>query len=297
MLTSLKLLEELLINEKGLKLMMKLIGFTLLYFLQQTIMANSLKEKNQKPRFLFVVDCDETITAKDTGTSMFNLFKTKQTKEKIWDRYNMHQDWPQLMQEGFDALCKEGVLPEEIMKGQREIPVIKGMVKFLRTVGNRGDCQVVISSDSNIMFINSILQKHKLEKCVSTIYSNPVERDPQNNGRLVYQPHHKSHPCQTCPKNMCKREVLRKLLDTQTTKGITYDRIFVVGDGENDHCQCVLLRSQDYIMPRVGFPLHDIVSEMKKVKNSPSPGVLPWIDGDQTLSLALNAINETAGSI
>lgn len=261
---------------------------------QQTTMANSLKEKNQKPRFLFVVDCDETITSMDTGTSMFSLLKDRQTNDEIWKEYNIHQDWPQLMQDGFDALCKEGVTPEEILNGQRDIPVMKGMAKFIRSIGNRGDCQLVISSDSNVMFITSLLQKHKLEKSVSAIYSNPAERDPGNSNRLVYHPHHKSHPCQTCPKNMCKREVLQKLLDIQAAKGITYDRIFVVGDGENDHCQCVLLRSQDYIMPRVGFPLHDIVKETKYVKNSlRSPGILPWTDGEQVLSLALNTINDS----
>lgn len=264
---------------------------------KQRKMANFLKEKNTKPKYLFVVDCDETITAKDTGTTMFNLFTSKQTSDQIWDQYNIDQDWPKLMQRGFDALCEEGVSPEEILKGQRELPVIQGMPKFIRTIGNRPDCQLVISSDSNIMFINSLLQKHKLEKSVSAVFSNPVERDPQRKDRLVYHPHHKSHSCQTCPENMCKREVLRKLLEAQKEKGITYERIFVVGDGVNDHCQCVLLRSQDFIMPRMGYPLHDITKESRHVKNITSPGVLPWIDGEQVLSLTLNAINGTIESI
>ncbi|GIL89828.1 hypothetical protein Vretimale_16482 [Volvox reticuliferus] len=98
------------------------------------------------------------------------------------------------------------------------------------------------------------------------IHTNPAAVDPVT-GAVHVSPYHgvdpgsvaPPHSCPRCHPNLCKRSALRRLLDEQATRGVSYRQVVYVGDGRNDLCPCLALRRNDVVMPRIGFALHTLL--------------------------------------
>ncbi|PSR81184.1 hypothetical protein PHLCEN_2v6519 [Hermanssonia centrifuga] len=122
-------------------------------------------------------------------------------------------------------------------------------------------------SNANSVFINTILKviSAKLYRCVFSdhtlqekgldtlfdeIITNPAEWDPSGLLKLRRRvdPSGPQHTCQVgCSPNMCKGEELEAFLARHQP---AFDRVIYVGDGSNDYCPVLRLRSEDIVLCR-----------------------------------------------
>ncbi|MBA0836469.1 hypothetical protein Goarm_008681, partial [Gossypium armourianum] len=77
-------------------------------------------------------------------------------------------------------------------------------------------------------------------------------------------PHHdftkSSHGCQhsSCPPNMCKGIVIERIQASLSMED-QKKTIIYLGDGLGDFCPTLKLGDGDYVMPRKGFPVWDLI--------------------------------------
>lgn len=93
----------------------------------------------------------------------------------------------------------------------------------------------------------------------SHVYTNPALVSPQ--GQLLVTPHH-THPCKTCPVNMCKRIILQQHLQAmKDSAGVQTMRVVYIGDGGNDLCPAQSLGPDDFVMARAGYALDKMLQD------------------------------------
>lgn len=80
-------------------------------------------------------------------------------------------------------------------------------------------------------------------------------------------------------------EKFQNSLDEEGKKNIIY-----LGDGNGDFCPSLKLKESDYLMPRINFPLSDLVS---KNSNDIKAHVHGWRDGEELENVLLHIINKT----
>ncbi|KAL4855681.1 putative phosphatase phospho2 [Chlorella vulgaris] len=110
----------------------------------------------------------------------------------------------------------------------------------LAAVGNQA-VDIVVLSDANTVYIDTILSYRGLRHLVREVHTNPAGWDAS--GTLRVQPYHASpHGCShRCPANLCKGKVLQEYLGRRRAEGQQYSRVLYVGDGRNDFCPAQLL--------------------------------------------------------
>jgi len=94
------------------------------------------------------------------------------------------------------------------------------------------------------------LEAKGLDTLFEEIITNPAEWDPSGLLKLRRRvdPNGPQHSCRVgCQPNMCKGEELDAFLQRHSA---TFDRIIYVGDGANDFCPVLRLRSQDMVLVR-----------------------------------------------
>jgi len=98
------------------------------------------------------------------------------------------------------------------------------------------------------------------------IITNPAKWESSGllNLKRRIDPEGPQHSCQVgCSPNMCKGEELDAYLKR---KGLQYDRIAYVGDGSNDFCPVLRLRSQDIVFCRTYRGLQQRIEKEGKSK-------------------------------
>lgn len=243
-------------------------------------------------RYLLVIDFDHTISEKNTDDWVLRDLLSKETVEGIFaERKSRELPWQQLMKDGFQALHDGNISEDQIIKSIEKIPLVQGFAKFIESAGGHSQCDIIIASDSNTVFINTLLQKHKLLLYVKRVFTNPAHFD--NEGHLRLSPHH-SHSCQSCEPNICKQEILRGYLQQAHQSGHTYERIFVIGDGRNDFCPCKLLKGNDFIFPRKGYRLMKILDKLSQRGEAVIASIVPWENGDDLFTAFKQITNLTS---
>jgi len=72
--------------------------------------------------------------------------------------------------------------------------------------------EMIIVSDANTFFIETVLKHHGLHKAFNEIFTNPAQFD--QNGLLLIQNYPKrNNCCSQCSSNMCKSAIVKKYLD------------------------------------------------------------------------------------
>jgi len=105
-------------------------------------------------------------------------------------------------------------------------------------------------SNANSVFISTILESKGLSTLFEEIVTNPAEWDPSGLLKLrrKVDPSGPQHACKVgCSPNMCKGQELDAFLERHKPE---FDRVIYVGDGSNDYCPVIRLRSQDMVFCR-----------------------------------------------
>ncbi|KAH9040126.1 phosphatase phospho-type [Lactarius pseudohatsudake] len=153
---------------------------------------------------------------------------------------------------GLRELHEQGGTKEDIQGALRIMPFHPAMVRGVKTLKAAAKPQTTFLclSSANSVFISTILEAKGLQDLFTEIVTNPAEWDPSGLLKLRrhIDPDGPQHNCPVgCDANICKGSELDAFLKR---RGTDYDRIIYVGDGSNDFCPVLRLRSQDMVLCR-----------------------------------------------
>lgn len=241
-------------------------------------------------RFLFFFDFDETLIAENSDNSVvraapFQKLPASLSKSDRPGFFLKHS------QDIMTFLNQCGVTKDAIRATIEQIPVSPGGAALLDFLLAQDDFECVVVSDANLYFIETWLRHAGAHKLFTEVFTNPAEFD--TNGRLVLSPFH-SHSCPKCPENMCKQAILRDYMSRRVKeRGKPFQKIFYIGDGENDICPTLALGQNDMVFPRRGFPMHKIIEDLHKIQPGVyKPLVMPWERGEDVVDFLKKVLQE-----
>ncbi|KAF8303346.1 hypothetical protein DL93DRAFT_2173054 [Clavulina sp. PMI_390] len=170
------------------------------------------------------------VLAPDLRRSSKNLKAAAKSDEDL--------QWTDHMTAMLTELHKRGKTRQEIEESLQVMPFHPAMaraVRFLKETKNP-DTTFLCLSNSNSVYISTILEKHGLTDIFTEIITNPAEWTPEGllKIRRRVDPNGPQHTCKIgCSPNMCKGEELEAFITRSPKK---FDRLVYVGDGSNDFC-------------------------------------------------------------
>lgn len=231
-------------------------------------------------KLLGVFDFDYTVIDENSDFVVRDLLHREVINDRLKEFKNS-RGWTAFMDEVFQLLYETGFTTEQIKQSIINISAVPDFVKLFRDLRDINS-EIVIISDSNTYFIEEWLKDKNLREVVRAIYSNPGYI---SSGRLHIKQYHEQDWCQLSTKNLCKGHILRSHIENEEANGVTYRRVFYVGDGYNDLCPSLRLKEKDVIFPRIGFPL---LNELRSSEKEVKADVIPWENSDQIWSAIQN---------
>ncbi|XP_037417914.1 inorganic pyrophosphatase 1-like [Triticum dicoccoides] len=234
-----------------------------------------------------VFDFDKTIIDVDSDNWVVDGLGATE----LFDRLMPTMPWNTLIDTVMGELHAQGRTLRDVADVLRAAPIDPHVVAAIRAAYSLG-CDIRVLSDANRFFIETVLDHHGLRGCFSEINTNPSHVDAD--GRLRIAPHHDFHATPhgcglgTCPPNMCKGQVLHRIRASVTAADGARKRFIYLGDGRGDYCPSLRLAREDFMMPRKGYPVWDLICE--------NPGLLqaevhPWSDGKDMEETLLRLIS------
>ncbi|KAH9954129.1 phosphatase phospho-type [Russula dissimulans] len=199
---------------------------------------------------LIVFDFDWSLADQDSDRWVFEVLAPN-IRRKMKNIKDNHE-WTDLVAQGLRELHEQGGTREEIEGALRIMPIHPAMIRGVKNLkaATKPKTTFLCLSSANNVYISTILESKGLQDLFTDIVTNPAEWDPSGLlkvGRHV-DPNGPQHNCPLrCNPNICKGQELDAFLKRQ---GTDYDRIIYVGDGSNDFCPAVRLRSQDLVLCR-----------------------------------------------
>ncbi|KAK7692568.1 hypothetical protein QCA50_004198 [Cerrena zonata] len=199
---------------------------------------------------LIVYDFDWSMADQDSDRWIFEVL-APDLRRKMKNLKNEVQ-WTDLVASSLRELHARGTPREDIEHALRIMPFHPAMARAVKTLKAQATPQTkfLCLSNANSVFIPTILKEKGLEDLFEEIITNPAEWDPSGLLKLRRRidPSAVQHECKVgCSPNMCKGEELDAFLERHQTK---FDRIVYVGDGSNDFCPILRLRSSDIVLCR-----------------------------------------------
>lgn len=217
---------------------------------------------------LFIWDFDNTVVLDNTDTLVF-----EKLAPQILESHRAHVRtepgphlWTTLIANGLTSLFEIGKTPAEILSAAAEAPLPADTASALLAIASSPVARSLVLSDANSLFIQACLDKARLPQndiFEAGVITNPAYIEESGNITLhpFISPHDpdKAHKCLRCPANLCKGEVLQRLVADEYQGW----RVVYVGDGGNDYCPVIRMQEDGVVLVRKGFPLH------KKIINAP----------------------------
>ena len=162
--------------------------------------------------------------------------------------------------EQFTDLCADllvklharGVKPDEIRGALETLPFHPGVKRGVSNLKAAGKTTFFLLSNSNTVYIETILSHHKLDQLFDEIVTNPAAFQPDGTLKLQRRVPTTAvqHGCTVgCSANMCKGAELDAFL-TRNGGREAFERIVYVGDGGNDYCPVTRLQEKDLALVR-----------------------------------------------
>lgn len=187
-------------------------------------------------------------------------------KEIPWDEFRI------LLTEEFNKL--ENITKKEIEETvSKDGQIIKNMDKVIKTLAK--DHDVIIVTNSYEFHVKYFLVGHGIAQYVSKIICVPAE--VSEDGKIIRGDVPQTlKACSTCNFSFCKSLAMKSFIGVKNYESIKY-----FGDGKNDFCPCLTLKSsKDAIFPRKDFALMKLISPIQT-----DAGIYPWNDGSDILAL------------
>ncbi|KAI8639481.1 phosphatase phospho-type [Parasitella parasitica] len=173
---------------------------------------------------------------------------------EIWQEVcdkRLEIQWTDLMDHALCRLQEAGFTIDDIAAALSNIPFTEEMRNVLMDLKSR-NVPVILLSDANTFYIETILNAYNVSDCVTEIVTNPSYKDGQ--GRLRVQRYISAsapqHNCQNlCSLNICKGKELDQIIERYGGGG-SLKKIAYTGDGKNDFCPATRLRKTDAFFMR-----------------------------------------------
>ncbi|KAF8635195.1 hypothetical protein AX17_003971 [Amanita inopinata Kibby_2008] len=166
--------------------------------------------------------------------------------------------WTDLVAQSLREAHQRSISREQIENALRIMPFHPAMVRAVRNLQAVGNTTFLCLSNSNSVFISTILQDKGLEDLFGEIVTNPAEWDESGLLKLRRRidPSGPQHACKRYPSHLFTKfsETGEELDAFLTRHGRDFDRIIYVGDGSNDFCP-VLRLQRSVIATLAPFPL------------------------------------------
>ncbi|RLN09621.1 inorganic pyrophosphatase 2 [Panicum miliaceum] len=239
---------------------------------------------------LVVFDFDKTIVDCDSDNWVVDALGATDR----FDELLRHLPWNHAIDAMMGELHAGGRTAEDVRACLRAAPLSPHVAAAIRSAHARG-CELRVLSDANAFFIDTVLAHHGLAGYFSGTDTNPAHVDAA--GRLRIRPYHEfaapapGHGCAlpSCPPNMCKGKVMERILLQEEEAAAAARRrrraVVYLGDGRGDYCPSLKLREGDYVMPRAGYPVCDLIA----AGAPPAAAVRGW-DGFEDLARVLLGI-------
>lgn len=239
------------------------------------------------PPTLFVWDFDNTVVLDNTDTLIFRVLAPDLLA-------TLHPPtpalWTDLINQALTTLSHRGISAAQICSAAAKAPLPPDTRRALLAIASHPHTASAILSDANSLFISACLQKHNLHHPFifqAGIVTNPAHIDPT--GRLIVTPYlaqENPHSCNTCPRNLCKGEVVDRWREGEYRAW----RVVYVGDGGNDFCPVKRLRHGDVALVRKGMGLHARLSDAPHV----TPAVRIWAHPHQLRAMVEEEVRAAA---
>ncbi|CAN6230912.1 unnamed protein product [Urochloa humidicola] len=240
---------------------------------------------------LVVFDFDKTIVDCDSDNWVVDALGAT----RRFDDLLRGLPWNTAIDAMMGELHKAGKTAEDVRACLRAAPLSPHVAAAIRTAHARG-CELRVLSDANAFFVGTVLAHHGLAAFFSGTDTNPAHLDSA--GRLRIRPYHDfaspsaaGHGCvlPSCPPNMCKGKVMERILREEEEAAAAAGRrrrraVVYLGDGKGDYCPSMKLGEGDYVMPRAGYPVCDLIAAA-----APAAAVRAW-DGFEDLERVLLGI-------
>ncbi|XP_004531135.1 probable phosphatase phospho2 [Ceratitis capitata] len=237
-------------------------------------------------RRLLIFDFDETLISVDSISLLRDLLPLYRRPKR-----------PKRAKDGkvtylntiFGELRAMGYTSTELRRLVAAIPPVPSIVDFIKHLYESCDPKydIIIISDSNLIFIKDWLAHNLLSKCFREIFANPSYVVSSDGIRV--EPLQNTN-CPLGPPNLCKRDILEKYLAKRQGVGVNYERVIFVADGANDYCPTLIMRRDDIVCARKGKDLERKI-RCNRQKCKVRPLVLLWSSGHDLLTLLETALD------
>ena len=206
--------------------------------------------KSEAGKTLFVFDFDHTLIDDNSDTWIMTLCPELNLRSRLKTMRTEFPGWTKLMDHIFSLIHAQGCTKVEIIQHMKKVKLFEQAVKAVSAVHENKGANCIIVSDSNMLFIDMIIEECGVKDKISSVISNPAHFD--ENERLHVE-HYHSHECGNCKRtpNMCKGTAVKEYLREHSG----YERVVYVGDGRNDLCPCLKLTGKDVVICREGYAL------------------------------------------
>ncbi|KAG7530768.1 hypothetical protein FFLO_04810 [Filobasidium floriforme] len=210
---------------------------------------------------LVVFDFDWSFVDQDTDRFVLEVLSTKLRRKLQTIKSGGSQCTPDVVAECMIDLANDGFTKEQVLDALRVLPLHPAMKRAVTELQKRSpDTTFICLSNSNEIYIDTILKHHGLTDLFTNIITNPAHWDTSSPntllvGRLIPKDSPNQHTCQVgCLVNMCKGDELEKWL--ALNGGLeAFEKVVYVGDGGNDFCPLLRMRKQDVCLVRKGYEL------------------------------------------
>lgn len=248
----------------------RLLQLTAFSYFQADIGVTTMK-------FLLVFDFDHTVIDENSDTWIVKCAPDAKLPDEVRNSYQTGH-WTEYMGRVFKFLGDSGIGEDEMKRTMLTIPFTGGMKDLLEFVGKHKDLfDCIIISDSNAIFIDWILKASNFCQVFNEVFTNPASFDGR--GYLTVENFH-AHSCAQCPVNLCKRKVLEEFLESSKQR-IKYSQILYIGDGGNDLCPVMCLKKDDVVMPRCGYRLQKMLSQLSQDLVPLEASIVSWSSGTE----------------
>ncbi|KAJ3550101.1 hypothetical protein NM688_g5110 [Phlebia brevispora] len=201
-------------------------------------------------RQLIVFDFDWSLADQDSDRWIFEVV-APDLRRKMKQLKPQHQ-WTDLVAATLREFHSRGGTREQIEGALKIMPFHPAMVRAVTTAKAKSNPKTTFLclSNANSVFIKTILKEKGLGDLFDEIITNPAEWEDSGllHLRRRVDPSGPQHCCKVgCQPNMCKGEELEAFLARHQP---AFDRVIYVGDGSNDFCPILRLRSQDILLCR-----------------------------------------------
>lgn len=235
---------------------------------------------------LLALDFDHTIVDDNSDTLVQKLAQNSEIPDRIKKLYKSG-GWILFMNEVFRLLHGQGITRQHILDFIVTIKWTAGMKELLKACHQK-DFETIIISDSNSVFIDSILVAAEMNDVVHAIFTNSADFD--SSGQLHVHPYHQQDWCNLSTENLCKGHILDRYVQDRSQQGVTFNQIAYVGDGTNDFCPSLRLSTNDLVFARNGYSLLKLIKEnsISGNRHRLCAKVISWDTGFDIMDVLLN---------